>query len=176
MQLYIIISLFVITVIIRLIALKVSRKNEKALIKEGAIEYGQKTTKLIVVVHTLAYFAFFAQGVINATATENFFDGVFYVGIAIYLFSIASLIVVIRSLHRFWTVKIYVSPNHVMVKNFLFKYIKHPNYYFNIIPEIIALAIINKAWMSLTIILPIYVILLFVRIKQEEKALLDLRK
>lgn len=174
-MLYVVILLFIVIASIRLLFLKISIKNEKNLVAEGAIQYGIKTTKLIVIIHILAYFMFFSQGIVNVLENKIHFDNIFYLGIIIYLFSLLSLIIVIKSLKHFWTVKIYISPKHIKIDNFLFKYIKHPNYYFNIIPEIISIAMIYRAWESLSIILPIYIILLYIRIKQEEEALSSIK-
>ena len=39
------------------------------------------------------------------------------------------LVVVIRSLGRFWTVKLLLASDHVLVTNPLFRWVRHPNYF-----------------------------------------------
>jgi len=50
----------------------------------------------------------------------------------------------------------------------LFRWVRHPNYFLNIIPELCGLALIMGAWIVLVLGLPCYLLVLRVRIKQEE--------
>jgi isoprenylcysteine carboxyl methyltransferase (ICMT) family protein YpbQ len=89
------------------------------------------------------------------------------IGLLIYAFSMLILFTVIYQLKSFWTVKLIIAKNHELNESFIFKYFKHPNYFLNIIPELLAINLICKSWITLSIMLPIYLILLTVRIKQE---------
>jgi isoprenylcysteine carboxyl methyltransferase (ICMT) family protein YpbQ len=53
----------------------------------------------------------------------------------------------------------------------LFRYTKHPNYFLNVIPELIAIALICQAWWVLALGFPLYLIPLVVRIYQEENVM-----
>jgi isoprenylcysteine carboxyl methyltransferase (ICMT) family protein YpbQ len=48
---------------------------------------------------------------------------------------------------------------------------RHPNYYLNVLPELVAIALIMKAWLVLLFLLPLYVTVLSRRIKIEENAM-----
>lgn len=84
-------------------------------------------------------------------------------------FAYAMLFYVIYKLHDVWTVKLYIIPDHRIEKSFLFRTVRHPNYYLNIIPELIGVALLCNAWYTLLIGLPIYACLLAIRIRQEEE-------
>lgn len=50
----------------------------------------------------------------------------------------------------------------------LFRFVRHPNYYLNIIPELIGFALTLHAFWTLAIGLPLYLVPLVIRIRQEE--------
>lgn len=155
---------------IRLVSLKISIQNEKNLIAKGAIQYGARNSKLLSIVHVLFYFS----AVIEANYYGNTFDNVSLLGSAIVALSLIALFWVIRELGEIWTVKLYILPNHQINTSPLFKYIRHPNYFLNIIPELIGIILLCHAWYTLCFIFPIYLAILGVRIYQEEKAMAHL--
>lgn len=81
------------------------------------------------------------------------------------------LFYVIYALREVWTVKIFIVPNHKIVKSFLFRTVRHPNYFLNVIPEIIGVTLLCNAWKTMMFVLPVYLVILIIRIYQEEKAM-----
>lgn len=161
-------SIFYFFLALRITSVFISSRNEKKLKKMGAREFGKTNSLILVVAHTLYY----ATSLYEGFSKGAFFaDGVAYVGLALYMFSIIVLYWVIVSIRHVWTVKLIIAPKeyHVINSGFLFKYIKHPNYFLNIIPELIGIALFFHAWMTLIIGLPVYLIPLIIRIVQEEK-------
>ena len=73
-----------------------------------------------------------------------------------------------------WTVKLYIVPNQRIERSLLFRTVRHPNYFLNIMPELIGVALLCNAWYTLCIGFPLYVVLLIVRIRQEEAAMKEL--
>ena len=65
--------------------------------------------------------------------------------------------------------KLMIAPEQKINKSSIFKYFRHPNYFLNIIPELISIALICQAWFTLFVGLPLYLIPLAIRIVQEEK-------
>ncbi len=53
------------------------------------------------------------------------------------------LFMVIKSLGGIWTLKLFILPNHPIIKSGLYKITKHPNYFLNIIPELIGVLLLN---------------------------------
>jgi isoprenylcysteine carboxyl methyltransferase (ICMT) family protein YpbQ len=146
----------------------ISARNEKKLKKLGALEFGKRNSAFLVALH----FAFY-----GACITEGYTHSAFYTdkltiyGLIIYTAAIAVLYYVIYAIRHVWTVKLIIAPReyHVINTSMLFRYVKHPNYFLNIIPELIGLGLIFHAWFTLIIGLPVYLIPLIIRIRQEEK-------
>lgn len=152
---------------IRLLTVAMSRKREAALRAGGAVEHGAANTKALMVAHTAFYLAAVFEGYLR----QAHFDAVSLAGLVIYLFAMLMLVWVIRLLGPFWTVKIMISPQHVVCRHPLFKIVRHPNYFLNIIPELIGFALVFHASTTLTIGLPIYLVPLIIRIRREERAM-----
>lgn len=152
----------------RFCTIMLSAANERRLKKSGAVEYGTQNSKWLV----LAHFAYYA-----AALTEGYAGGAFYTdvtanaGIIVYIASIVALAYVIYALRHVWTVKLIIAPRelHKINTSFLFRYVKHPNYFLNVIPELIGIALVFHAWYTLAIGFPLYLIPLITRIRQEEK-------
>ncbi|QPB43714.1 isoprenylcysteine carboxyl methyltransferase family protein [Rodentibacter haemolyticus] len=158
---------FIATLAIRFYSLSISIKNEKALIAKGAIQYGKINSNLLSVVHIL----FYTSAIIEANYKNVPFDTLSQIGLVILVFAIIMLFYVIYSLNEIWTVKIYILPEHKINRSFLFKYVRHPNYFLNIIPELIGLSLLCQASYTAMLGLPIYLTLLTIRIRQEERAM-----
>lgn len=154
-------------VIARLISIFISAVNERKLKKMGAVEYGKFNSAFLV----LAHFAYYFSGIIEGTKRGAFFyDSISYTGLGIYAFSIVVLYYVIYAIRHVWTVKLIIAPkpHHVINRSPLFRYIKHPNYFLNVIPELIGLALFFHAWITLIAGMIIYLVPLIARIRQEE--------
>lgn len=81
------------------------------------------------------------------------------------------LLVVSHLLGRLWTVKLMIARDHVLVTHPLFRWVRHPNYFLNILPELVGFALALHAWFTLVIGLAIYAVPLGIRIRQEERAM-----
>lgn len=150
---------------LRVISLVISMRNERNLLRKGAMEYGSHTSKAISVAHVDYYLAAISERSIR-DAPESWINDL---GLILYIISMCALFWVIFTLGRLWTVKIYIAPDHRLETNWVFKYVRHPNYFLNIIPELIGFALVLNAWVTLTIGLPIYLMILARRIRQEEQ-------
>ncbi|TDX88210.1 isoprenylcysteine carboxyl methyltransferase (ICMT) family protein [Neorhizobium sp. R1-B] len=84
------------------------------------------------------------------------------------------LVWIVRLLGEVWTVKIMIAPNHPVSRHALFRTVRHPNYFLNILPELVGYALIFHAYFTLAIGQPVYLVILVVRIVQEERAMRDL--
>jgi isoprenylcysteine carboxyl methyltransferase (ICMT) family protein YpbQ len=154
-------------VVFRIVMLAVSMRNEKALRHNGAIEYGARNSRLLA----LAHIAFYIAASIEGLARPASFDFVTVVGLVLYGFGAAMLLVVSHLLGRLWTVKLMIARDHALVTHPLFRWVRHPNYFLNILPELVGFALTLHAWFTLVIGLAIYAVPLGIRILQEEKAM-----
>nr|WP_281384678.1 isoprenylcysteine carboxylmethyltransferase family protein [Nitrospirillum iridis] len=98
-------------------------------------------------------------------------DAVSGFGFAIYLFGAVMLLVVVRLLGRLWTVKLLIARDHQLVAHPLFRLVRHPNYFLNILPELVGFALTLHAYYTLAIGLAVYLVPLTIRIRQEERAM-----
>lgn len=162
-----IVVVFAIFFAIRLAFLAVSIKNEKRLIANGATQIGVKTSKLLAAAHIIYYFSALASAYLAGVV----FDNISLLGVVIVSISLAILGYIVKELGEIWTVKVYILPNHPINRSWLFSTFKHPNYFLNIIPELIGIALLCHAWWVLLIGLPIYGVILAVRIQQEQNAM-----
>lgn len=158
---------FAIAVILRTSSVFMSRRNEVRMRAEGAAEYGAGNSRLIAALHTAFYLAAFLEG----WWRETRIDVLTWLGLALYAFALLALLYVIRELGGFWTIKVLIAPDHSLKQSWLFRTIRHPNYYLNILPELLALVLIMKAWLTLFILYPIYLAALACRIRTEEAAM-----
>ncbi|MFG5423249.1 isoprenylcysteine carboxylmethyltransferase family protein [Enterococcus faecalis] len=55
----------------------------------------------------------------------------------------------IQVLGENWTVKLIIVDEQSLNSSWLFKYIKHPNYFLNIIPELIGLTMFFHSWITI---------------------------
>ncbi|SME96725.1 Uncharacterized protein YpbQ, isoprenylcysteine carboxyl methyltransferase (ICMT) family [Tistlia consotensis] len=151
----------------RVATLAVSIRHERALKRAGAEEHGAGTSALLAAAHVAFYLAAIAEGLWRAAP----FDAVSLAGLLLYGFGAVLLLVVIRLLGRFWTVKLIVAPDHRLVEHPLFRRVRHPNYFLNILPELAGFALALHAWATLAVGLPLYLVPLVLRIRQEERVM-----
>jgi isoprenylcysteine carboxyl methyltransferase (ICMT) family protein YpbQ len=160
-------TLFLVAGLLRLGSVALSLRHEKALKAQGAIEYGRSTSQLLAAAHTLFYGGILAEGLWRSTQPTRWTA----VGLTLYLLSILAFLLVWRALHRFWTVKLLIAPDHILNQSGLFRWVRHPNYFLNILPELVGLALIMGAWIVLVLGLPLYLLVLRARIVQEEQVM-----
>jgi isoprenylcysteine carboxyl methyltransferase (ICMT) family protein YpbQ len=155
-------------VLFRIATLVVSVRHERRLVAEGAVEIGAGNSRALALAHAAVYLAAIAEYFLSSAYT---LDTIAMAGLALYAFGATMLIIVIATLGRLWTVKLYIASDHVLVKSPLFRWFRHPNYFLNILPELIGFTLALHAFAALIIGLPLYLVPLRIRISQEEAAM-----
>ena len=151
-------------VFLRIEELMLSRRNEKWLLENDAVEYGSKHYPFIVALHVL----FFLSLILEYTAQQNHS---FIIPLIIFYFLLLTFkIRIIASLGKFWNTRIYHIPNLPLIKRGPYKYFKHPNYAV-VIAEIAVIPMIFHLYLTAIVFTLFNLIMLFVRIKEENKAL-----
>lgn len=163
----VIVAIFFASLSIRIVSIFISAANEKKIKQIGAVEYGKRNSQLLIIVHFIYYFFCVFEG---SSRGAFFSDVISWIGVSLYALAMVVLIYVMYSIRHIWTVKLIIAPkeHHTIVHSPLFKRFKHPNYYLNIIPELIGIALFFHAWITLVIGMIIYMIPLVTRIRQEE--------
>lgn len=161
------IGFVLVAAVLRFATLGISIRNEKRMKAAGAVEHNAGTSTALALTHAAYYLAAIGEGFWRTAPVSD----VTVAGIAIYAFSMAALFWVISVLGRFWTVKIIVAKDHQLVSNRLFRQLRHPNYFLNILPELIGFALALQSYWTLVIGLPVYLVFLVLRIRQEEQVM-----
>ncbi|HCT4863037.1 TPA: hypothetical protein OTY93_001042 [Enterococcus faecalis] len=162
---------FIVIVVFRIRVLLISKRNEQELLESGSKEYGKIVSKLLAILHTLFYFCALFEGMYKKVQ----FDSIGLIGTLIIGLSFFILIRVIQILGKYWTVKLIFADKHTLNTNWLFKHVKHPNYFLNIIPELIGVSLVFHAWYTLLILLMPYGVCLYLRIREENQLLANLK-
>lgn len=151
-------------ILLRIGELLLSKRNEKWLLQNGAVEYGEKHYPFIVVLHvSFIVSLIFEYSMLQTVSYSSFL-------IAFYFLLIAVKIWIILSLGKFWNTKIYHIQNFPLIKKGLYKYFKHPNYII-VIAEIAVIPLAFHLYYSAIIFFILNAIMLFVRINEENKVL-----
>jgi isoprenylcysteine carboxyl methyltransferase (ICMT) family protein YpbQ len=168
----IIIVLWILAFFARLLSGKRSSINEAKLRKDGAVEHGARTTAVIIILHL----SYYIGSLIEAWVSKTQVDTLTWIGAGLMVFAMVNLVLVIRMLGEVWTGKLLIAREHRVNQNWLFRYVRHPNYFLNVLPELIALMLICKSWWVAGVLLPLYCVCIVLRITQEEKAMAPLRR
>ncbi|HEY9551341.1 MAG TPA: isoprenylcysteine carboxyl methyltransferase family protein [Prevotella sp.] len=163
----VILVVFLVFFVLRLATLYISIRNEKRILAKGGIQYGKTVSAGL----TLAHIAYYALCLYEAWKSVVLLDGCFYAGVVLMAFAYAVLFYVIYKLRDVWTVKLYILPQHRIETSWLFRGVRHPNYFLNIVPELIGVGLLCHAWHVMVLGGPVYAVLLALRIVQEEKAM-----
>ena len=159
---FILFILFII--LLRIGELILSRRNEIWLLQNGAMEYGKKHYPYIVMLHVL----FIISLIIEYSTTQTASFSLFF--LVLYLLLLAFKVWVITSLGKFWNTKIYHISGFPLIKNGVYKYIKHPNYLI-VIAEIAIIPLVFHFYYTAIAFTVLNAIMLSVRIKEENKVL-----
>ena len=141
-----------------------SKSNEKWLLQNGALEYGQKHYPFIVMLHTLFIISLMVEYSIHQNTGYSLTLLVFY------FIVLAVKAWVILSLGKFWNTKIYHIPDFPLIKSGPYNFIKHPNYIL-VMAEIAVIPLIFHLYFTAVTFSILNAIMLFVRIKVENKAM-----
>jgi methyltransferase len=157
-----------IVILQRVIELIISRRNERWLFSQGAIEYGKDHYKFIVILHTLFFVSMIAEYLISGRYIE--FSIINYILLVFFIFLQLMRVWVLSSLGKFWNTKILRIPSTELVSKGPYKYIKHPNYLI-VSAEIFILPMIFNLYFTAIVFTILNAVMLRIRIKIENEAL-----
>lgn len=151
-------------VLLRIGELLLSKRNEKWLLQNHAVEYGKKHYPFIVVLHVLFIISMLFEYYTQQPMPCNLFF------LILYVILLASKAWVIMSLGKFWNTKIYRIPTAPLIKKGPYKYFKHPNYLI-VMVEIFIIPLVFHLYQTALVFSVLNLIMLSVRIGEENKAL-----
>ena len=146
----------------RLTELYISSRNEKWLLGQGAVEYGQKHYPYMIALHTLFIVSLIAEYLLTPNHPVSF----------IFLYLLVVLLGfkywIISALGPYWNTKIYRVPGTGLVKKGPYKILKHPNYV-DVVCEIATIPLVFHLYYTAIIFSLLNAVMLFVRIRVENK-------
>jgi methyltransferase len=158
-----------IIIIQRLAELRIARSNELWMKSKGALEFGQKHYKLMVMMHTLFFVALLAEVIVLKRGLSPYWPAL----LILFLVTQGVRVWALSSLGRFWNTKIIVLPNANIVRKGPYRFIKHPNYVIVTI-ELIVIPLLFQAYITAGVFTLLNAAMLYIRIPAEEKALKQL--
>lgn len=163
--------LFPIFLILTLIELgfevRLSRRNSKNLLKQGAREIAPGTLPLMTALYVLMYAGAICEFLwLRKSISVPVFCGfgVLYAGAK------ALKYWAVKSLGPFWTMKVLIVPGSHAVVSGPYRWIRHPNYV-AVLMEIAGTTLSGKAYITCLGVLVLFSIVLYHRIRREEEAL-----
>jgi isoprenylcysteine carboxyl methyltransferase (ICMT) family protein YpbQ len=152
----------------RLTSLAWSKRNERRLRAAGAREFGRFNSRALALAHLAFYAAAPVEAALRGREPSR---RVGWLGVALYTVAMGMLVWVWRALGPLWTVKVLIGPQQRVVRSGPYRFCKHPNYFLNLLPELVGYGLALGAWRTLGWGLPCYARCLAVRIRQEEAAM-----
>jgi len=155
----------------RILELRTARRNEALMRSRGAVEAGAGHYAPIVALHTLWFIGMIVEIVVLTRHISPFWPAF----LAIILLAQGLRYWAIRSLGVWWNTRILVLPGSRVVRRGSYRYMKHPNYVAVTI-ELFALPALYGAYLTAVTASLVNAVLLRIRIREEEKALMELGK
>lgn len=149
-------------VIQRFTELYISKRNEKWLLAQGAVEYGREHYPFIVALHT----AF-----VISLITEYYLKGgqpISYIALALFILLLAFKYWVLSSLGKYWNTRIYRVPGAIAVRKGPYKLFKHPNYV-DVVCEIAIIPLVFHLYYTAIVFSMLNAVMLSVRIRVEDQ-------
>ncbi|HEX5656470.1 MAG TPA: isoprenylcysteine carboxylmethyltransferase family protein [Polyangiales bacterium] len=161
------VCLLVCVVIQRLIEVRVSKRNEAALLQQGASEHAPGQMPWMIALHA----GWLVSSLLEVWLFERPFR-VWLAVLALLVFSAGQVLrlLAIQALDDRWTVKVITLPGAPAISDGIFRYLRHPNY-LGVVLEIAALPLVHGAWLTALLFSIANGLLLRARIRAEEQAL-----
>lgn len=151
-------------ILLRLGELLLACRNERWLLQHGAVEYGMRHYRYIVLLHVFFFISLITEYVFTST-------GYYSIPLLVlYFLLLAFKAWVIFSLGRFWNTKILHISGYPLVKKGPYKFMKHPNYLI-VIAEIALIPLIFHLYITAIVFTLLNALMLYVRIKEENRVL-----
>lgn len=160
---------YVIIISQRMIELFIARKNEKWMKKQGAVEFGQKHYRYIVVMHILFFIVLLGEKFLRNESISLMWP---WLAIAFILTQMIRVWAIL-SLGKYWNTKIIVLPNETIIRSGPYNFIRHPNYTV-VSLELLIIPLLFNAYFTAVMFTFVNIILLAIRIPEEEQALITL--
>jgi methyltransferase len=153
----------------RLLELRLSRRHERILRARGAVERGREHYPLMVALHVLWLLSTLVEGILRGPGLPAYWP----IPLALFLLVQPLRYWAILSLGEHWNTRVLVVPGTKLVRRGPYRYFRHPNYVV-VFMEIATFPLIFGAWVTALIFSILNAALLYMRIREENRALAEL--
>jgi methyltransferase len=153
----------------RLLELRLSRRHERILRARGAVERGGGHYPLMVGLHVMWLLSALVEGILRGPGLPAYWP----IPLALFLLVQPLRYWAIFSLGEYWNTRVLVVPGTRLVRRGPYRYLRHPNYVV-VFVEIATFPLIFGAWVTALIFSILNAALLYVRIREENRALAEL--
>ena len=153
---------------LRIIELRVSKRNQHRMLAGGAVRVPEPHFKWIVIVHTGVLIGAALEVVVLRRPFLPLLGATMFV---LFLASNLMRLWVARTLGDLWSVQVMDSTRIGVVTSGPFRFVRHPNYT-GVILEMISLPLIHTAWITAIATSIGYAFALSMRLRAEEKVLM----
>ena len=153
----------------RLIELVLARRNERRARARGAVERGRSHYLFIVALHSLWLLATLIEGLLRGPELPALWP----IPLALFLLVQPLRYWALVSLGERWNTKILVVPGAKPIRRGPYKYLSHPNYVV-VVVEILTFPLIFGAWVTALVFTVLNAAMLWVRVREENRALTEL--
>lgn len=153
----------------RWLEVRYSRRNERRLRAQGAVERGARHYPAMVAVHALWLVSTLVEGLLKGPGIPAWWP----VPLAAFLLVQPLRYWAILSLGENWNVRVLVVPGRKLVTSGPYRYVAHPNYVV-VAVEVLSFPLIFGAWVTAVVFSVLNAAFFYVRIREEERALTEL--
>lgn len=153
----------------RLLELRYSRRNERRLRAKGAVERAAKHYPVMVTIHVGWLVSTVVEGLLRGPEIPPWWP----VPLLLFLAAQPLRYWVLLSLREKWSTRILVVPGARLVRRGPYRLINHPNYLV-VVVEILTFPLIFGAWITALAFSLFNAGILYVRIREENRALSEL--
>jgi methyltransferase len=153
----------------RLLELRLSRRHERILRARGAVERGGGHYPLMVGLHVMWLLSTLVEGILRGPGLPAYWP----IPLALFLLVQPLRYWAIFSLGEYWNTRVLIVPGTRLVRRGPYRYLRHPNYVV-VFVEIATFPLIFGAWVTALIFSILNAALLYVRIREENRALAEL--
>lgn len=151
----------------RLFELRLAERHRRALVERGGVEAGAALYPWMVTLHVL----FLIAAPLEVVGLQRPFRPLLAAAmLTAFAGAVALRIAAIRALGERWTTRVVVVPNVAPVVAGPYRVIRHPNYV-AVVLEFAALPLVHGAWLTALVFSAANAIVLWARIRAEERAL-----
>jgi methyltransferase len=155
----------------RLLELVLARRNEHRTRARGAVERGRGHYPFLVALHALWLISTLVEGLLRGPESPTLWP----LPLALFLLMQPLRYWAIFSLGENWNTKILIVPGTKLVRRGPYRCLNHPNYV-AVVVEILTFPLVFGAWITALVFTALNATLLYVRIREEDRALAELMK